>query len=364
MTGDIQNQRQPLRLIIWGTGLVGKAVLRNVIHNPFYTVVAVIVSSNEKHGKDVGDIVGIERTGVIATTDVDSALKTPADALAYFGPSALYADVNMANLTRALRAGLNVVDTSMGALENPERAPKELVEQIENACTEGDSSFFSGGIDPGFGNDLMPITLLGVCAKVERVRTIEFIDAGTYPDQQSLIQMGLTSSPDSDCVLDMPGIMTAVWGGPLYMIADVLGVDVERTIENYQRWFTPNAVEYSQGSVAAGHCAAHQIQLQGIVDGQPKIIIDHFHRLFPDAAPEWQRPETHHVHANRIEIDGSPRIRQETVLENSETGDGNEGTCLATGMRAINAIPALCAARPGLLSTLDLPVIGGLGAMH
>ena len=358
------DNNKPYRVIVWGTGLVGKAVLRDLISNPCYEIVGVIVSAPEKDGKDIGDIVGMPPTGLFATTNVADTLKKPADALAYFGPSALYADINMANLTLALRSGLNVVDTSMGVFENPSRAPQELLEQINAACAEGQSSFFSGGIDPGFGNDLMPLTLLGVCARVSRVRTIEFIDAGTYPDQESLIQMGLTSMPDADCVLDIPGIMTAVWGGPLYMIAEALGVEVEATVENYRRWFTPTAVDYALGTVPKGGCAAHQIELQGIVDGEPKIIIDHFHRLYSGSAPDWQRPETHAVHANRIEIDGSPRIRQETVLENAATGDGNEGTCLATGMRAINAIPAVCDAEPGILSTLSLPIIGGRGAMH
>jgi 4-hydroxy-tetrahydrodipicolinate reductase len=70
------------------------------------------------------------------------------------------------------------------------------------------------------------------------------------------------------------------------------------------------------------------------------------------------------VHANRIEIEGQPNVVQETVLSDPATGDGNLGGCLATGMRAFNAIPAVCAALPGILSTLDLPLIAGPGGMH
>ena len=352
------------KVIVWGTGLVGKAVLRHLLAHPLYEVVGVIVSSEEKNQRDIGELLDISPTGIIASTDSDSILALEADVVAYFGPSAIYADINMANLTAALRAGKHVVETSMGVFENPSRAPAELIEQIDAACAVHGKSFFSGGIDPGFANDLFPMTLLGVCAQVDKIRTIEFIDAGTYPDQESLIQMGLKSTPDQDAVLAIPGIMSAVWGGPLYMMADALGVEIEETRELYDRWFATEAVDYPLGRVELGQCAAHRVQLQGIVDGEPKIIIDHYHRLFPDAAPQWQRPETHHVHANRIEIDGSPRIRQETVLENAATGDGNEGTCLATGMRAINAIPAVCAAPQGILSTIDLPLIAGKGAMH
>ncbi len=86
--------------------------------------------------------------------------------------------------------------------------------------------------------------------------------------------------------------------------------------------------------------------------------------MYPEAAPDWPRPQLDPVHANRIEIDGSPRIRQETVLCDERTGDGNAGGCLATGMRVVNASPAVCAAEPGILSSLDLPLIPGRGGLR
>lgn len=357
------------KVIVWGTGLVGKAVLRSLIHHPLYEIAGVIVSSEEKHGKDIGEIIAdsqdaVVKTGIIASCNSEEVLQSDADVVAYFGPSALHADINIANITAALKAGKNVVDTTMGVFENPRLVPAELRETVEQACAVHGKTFFSGGIDPGFGNDLFPMTLLGVCAQVESVRTIEFIDAGTYPDQESLIAMGLKSRKEDDCVMDIPGIMTSVWGGPLYMIAEALGVEVEETREVYQRWFAEEAVEYAMGRVEVGECAAHRVELQGFVGGEPKIVIDHYHRLFPDAAPEWQRPQMNYVHANRIEIDGSPTIRQETVLEDPISSDGNKGGCLATGMRAINAIPAVCGSSEPILSTLDLPLIAGRGSMH
>ena len=352
------------KVIIWGTGLVGKSVLRELLTHPEYEVVGVIVSAPEKDGKDVGDLLDLPKTGIIASRDSEQILLMQADVVAYFGPSALYADINMKNITAALSAGKHVVDTSMGIFENPRMAPQVLMDQLETARAVHDKSFFSAGIDPGFGNDLFPMTLLGVCAQVNSVRTIEFIDAGTYPDQESLIQMGLKSTRDQQSILTMEGIMTSIWGGPLHMIAEAVGVEIEHIVEHYDRWFSPKAVRYSLGEVAADECAAHQIQLQGIVDGKPKIIIDHIHRLYPDAAPNWQRPTMDYVHANRIEIDGRPMVKQETVFEDAISKDGNEGTCLATGMRAINAIPAIVAGKSGILSTKDLPLISGRGVIH
>ena len=62
------------------------------------------------------------------------------------------------------------------------------------------------------------------------------------------------------------------------------------------------------------------------------------------------------------EILGAPRTG--IIATRDDTGDGNAGGCLATGMRAINTTPALCAAPPGIVSTLDLPLIPGKGGMR
>jgi len=351
------------RVIVWGTGFVGMSVLRNLITHPAYDVVGVLVQDPAKEGRDIAELVDLPAVGIAASRDSEAVLDRGADALCYFGPSALHMETNLTNLTAALRRGINVVETTVGALQNPRRAPQVIRETIEAACQEGGSSFFSGGIDPGFGNDLLPLTLLGLCGRVDRVHTTEFLDAGTYPDQESLAAMGLCSPLADEALLDSPGLMTSIWGGPLYMIAEALGVEIEETVEHYDRWATPNAIDFAMGRVEAGHAAAHRIKLSGVVAGEERIVIDHIHRVVPDVAPDWPRPASDPAHANRVEITGSPNIAQETVLADEFTGDGNAGGCLSTGMRAVNAIPFVCSAAPGIVSTLDLPMIAGRGGM-
>lgn len=351
------------RVILWGTGFVGGSVLRILLNHPAYDVVGVLVNDPDKEGRDVGELVGLAPVGLRASRDPDEVLARPADAVAYFGPSALHAETNLANLQAALRAGKNVVETTMGAFQNPKRVAPEIRAPIEDACQIGGTSFFSGGIDPGFGNDLFPLTVLGVCGRVDSVRTTEFLDAGTYPDQASLQALGLHGSLDEPPLLDAPGLMTSIWGGPLYMIAEALGVDVEDTREVYRRWAAPEPIDFRFGRVEKGCAAAQRIELQGIVRGEPRILIDHVHRVVPSAAPDWPRPASHPAHATRIEVCGNPNVVQETVFAEEHSGDGNAGGCLATGMRAVNAIPAVCAAEPGILSTLDLPLLAGRGGM-
>ena len=95
----------PYRVILWGTGFVGSAVLRELLAHPEYEVVAVVVNDEAKEGKDVGALSGGADAGVLATRDRDAALALDADAVAYFGPSAMYAETNMQNLCAGAARG-------------------------------------------------------------------------------------------------------------------------------------------------------------------------------------------------------------------------------------------------------------------
>lgn len=351
------------RVIVWGTGFVGNAVLRVLLAHPAYAVVGAIVNDPAKDGQDIGELVGGEPVGIRANRDAEAVLATPADAVAYFGPSPIHGAATVDQLCAALRAGKDVVDTSLGALQDPALAPDALRDPIEAACADGGTSLFSTGIDPGFSNDLFPLTLLGVCGRVDSIRTTEFLDAGTYPDQRSLQMLGLGSKVDEPALLQNAGLMTGIWGSPMRRISEALGVEIEETREVYARWPAPEAIDYPLGRIEKGCAAATRMELQGIVRGEPRIIIDHVHRVVPDVAPDWPRPSSDPAHANRIEVKGSPNVVQETVFSDEHTGDGNAGGCLATGLRAVHAIPAVCAAAPGILTLRDLPLVSGRGGM-
>ena len=56
------------------------------------------------------------------------------------------------DLAQILRAGINVVSSSMVMLVYPECDIAEFIEPIRAACDEGKVSFLTTGIDPGFAN--------------------------------------------------------------------------------------------------------------------------------------------------------------------------------------------------------------------
>ena len=107
-----------------------------------------------------------------------------------------------------------------------------------------------------------------------------------------------------------------------------------------------------------------RFEIRGFVGGEPRIIVEHCNRITNRAAPHWPRAKLEENDAYRVTVEGSPNIVQETTFRGARDDDPNAGSCLATGMRAIHAIPAVCAAPPGLLSALDLPLLPGRNNMH
>jgi len=353
----------PHRVIVWGTGVVGKLVIRELLSHPEFELAGVIVHDPAKDGVDAGELAGAEPAGLCATTDVAAALDVDADAVAYFGPTAEYTEQNIENMSRALYSGKHVVSTSMTPLVYPPPCPPELTTVLERACVESGKACYTTGIDPGFANDLFPMTLMGVCGRVDSVRVQELLDYATYAGDYGM-PMGLGVAMDKQAILEIPEILIFAWGHTIPMIADAVDVRLDRIDTVYEKWATPEPIEYRYGTVETGHCAAVRFEIRGWVDDEPKIVIEHVNRITNAAAPDWPRATSVDNDAYRVIIKGSPDVTQETAFRHGPDADPIAGGCLATGMRAINAIPYLGSLEPRLISTLDLPLIPGRGTMR
>ena len=350
------------RVIQWGTGFVGKLALRATLEHPDLELVGLVVHSEDKVGRDAGEMVGLAPVGVIATDDVNQAEKIDADAVSYFANADLRPVEAVRDMARMLAAGKNVVSTSVVALVYPKSAPARLADALESACQEGGTACFTTGIDPGFCNDLIPMTLMGLCSRVDSVRVQEILDYSTYFNPETLFNvMGFGQPLDSTPLLLTPGALSLAWGSVIHMMADGLDVELDEIREVHERLPASRTLRLDVGTIEEGTCAALRFELQGIVSGEPKIVVEHVTRMHQDVAPDWPRSEK--GDAYRIIIEGDPSISSEFAFR-GEDGDHNSGGCLATAMRALNAIPAVCAADPGLVTPFDLPLIAGRHTMR
>ena len=82
---------------------------------------------------------------------------------------------------------------------------------ITEACEEGGASCFTTGIDPGFANDLFPMTLMGLCSEVRKVRASELLDYTNYEGDYEN-EMGIGRRRNSRPLLENPDMLIFAWG--------------------------------------------------------------------------------------------------------------------------------------------------------
>ena len=348
------------RIIVWGTGNVGRLGLHTVIARPDLELVGVVVSSPEKVGVDAGELLGLEPVGVACTDDVAPLLEA-ADVCAYFATADIRPNEAADDIARCLSAGLDVVSTSIVPLIYPPAADQRMVAMLEAACQEGGTSCFTNGVDPGWANDLLPLVLAGTCERIDTIRMMEVVNYATYDAASVLFDtMGFGKPLDETPLLLLPGILTHAWGPVVRVVAAGLGVELDGIEEWHERVPADRDIEVDAGTVAEGTAGALRFEVRGMIDGQPRIVLEHVTRLADEQMPEWPQPVGSGCY--RVVIEGNPSMTVD-VAAHGEDGDHNTGNLVTTVGRVLNAIPDVQAAPPGLLSVLDLPLQTGRGTM-
>ena len=351
------------RVIQWSTGNVGRYALRGIINHPDLELAGVWVHSEKKAGMDAGELAGVGPTGVKATNNVEELLALDADVVSYNATGDLRPVEAIDDIVRILGSGKNVVATSLVPLVYPPSAPAEMRDPIEKACLDNGVSCFTSGIDPGVANDLLPLVLTGLAERIDNVRVQEILNYATYDQPEVLFHtMGFAQPMDHTPILLIPGVLALAWGCVVNVIAAGLGVTLDEVREQViEKIPAPETFEVPSGTVEKGTVAGLRFEIQGIVGGRPRIIVEHITRLRDDIAPHWPAPPGKGGY--RVRIEGSPTLTCTLELEGDD-GDENSGGLIVTAMRLLNAIPAVVEAPPGLLSALDLPLIAGKGLMR
>ncbi|MFE5477499.1 MULTISPECIES: NAD(P)H-dependent amine dehydrogenase family protein [unclassified Nocardia] len=350
--------------IVWGTGNVGRAAIRAVAAHPALVLTGVLVHNPDKVGRDAGTLAGLDtELGVAAVDDIDALLATGPQAVVYAASGDIRPDDALADIVRAIRAGAVVVTPALYALYDPRNAPAEMREPVLEAIAAGGGSLFVSGVDPGWGNDVLPLLISGLAATIDVVRCQEIFDYSTYDQPDSVRYLvGMGQPMDYQPPMLMASVPTMVWGGQIRLMARALGVELDEIRETVDRRALDATVQTTQmGAFDAGTQGAVRFEVQGIVDGQARIVIEHVTRIHPSCAPDWPTPPDGDG-AHRVIIEGSPRI--EVSVEATDEG-GNRaagGNATAVG-RLVNAIDWLVEAPPGLYDALDVPLRAAVGKL-
>lgn len=337
------------RVVQWTTGNVGKSSLQSIVANPQFELVGCYAWSPDKAGRDAGELAGIEPTGVVATNDIDALLALKPDCVVY---NPMWIDVD--ELVRILSAGVNVVTTASFITGHNLGDGRDRLDQ---ACRRGGSSMFGSGVSPGFA-ELLAIVSAMVCNRVDKVTVNEAADTTFYDSPDTERPVGFGQPIDHPELAQMAEKGTAIFGEAVRLVADALGIELDeiRCVPEFAQ--TTADLEMASWTIAAGCVAGVYISWQGIVAGRSVIDLNVRWRKGQTLDPDWKIDQDGWV----IQIDGQPTV---TTRVGFLPPPYFEATTLAefmalghimTAMPAINAIPAVVAAAPGIVTYADLPL--------
>ena len=351
------------RVVQWSTGHVGKHAIVGIDARPDLELVGVFVTNPDKVGKDAGELAGLGKIlGVAATSDIDALLALKPDCIVHTAMADDRLLEAIEDLKRFLAAGVNVVSSSPVFLQYPYGVvPEEMHGPIEEAAQKGGVSLFVNGIDPGFGNDWLPLVLTSISERIDELRCMEILDYATY-DQKMILEdvMGFCKPMDEVPMLLQPGVLSLAWGSVVRQLAAGLGVELDSVEEWYERYAAPESFDIPTGTVEKGTVAGLHFEVRGIINGKPRIVLEHVTRLRPDMAPDWPQPTGQGGY--RVVVTGEPIYTLDMQMMGTD-GDHNTAGLKATAMRLVNAIPAVVDARPGLITSLDLPLVTAKGLL-
>jgi 2,4-diaminopentanoate dehydrogenase len=349
---------RPIRVIQWATGGVGRAAIEGVLSHPDLELVGCWVHSADKHGKDVGEILGSDPVGVAATTSIEEILALDADCVVY---SPLVP--NDAEVAALLRSGKSVVTPVGWIYPDPAK-----VEAIEAACHEGGSTLHGTGIHPGGITERFPLMISAVSARITHVRAEEFSDIRTYgaPDVIRHV-MAFGGTPEEALASPMAALLGGGFRSSVRMVVAEMGFDADPRIETVQEVAVATApIDSPIGVIEPGLVAARRFHWRALVDGVPVVtatvnwLMGEEH-LDPDWSfgPEGERFE--------VEVTGDPSVKltfKGLQPETIEAGLVRNPGIVSTANHCVSAIPYVVAAEPGIKTYLDLPLIAGRAAPH
>jgi len=353
------------RVVVWGTGNVGRPAIRAIAAHRDLELAGVVVSNPAKVGRDAGALAGIAPLGVRATDDASIALAGDVDAVVYAATADTRPAEALADLERCLRAGRNVVSTAFYPLLHPRSAPRALLDVIEPACAAGDASVFVSGIDPGWALDILPALVSGVGAGITEIRAQELFNYALY-DQPSVVRevIGFGKPMDQLPLMLHDFSLQMVWAPMLRVLADFLALELDAVVTHVERRPLERDVDVpGMGRFERGTQGAFRFEVRGMVGDRAPLVVEHVTRIDDGCAPEWPHP-TSPGGEHRVLLRGHPNLVV-TVhgTEDGEPGAAGGGNASAAN-RIVNAIPAVCAAPAGPLGPLDLPAITGAAQLR
>jgi 4-hydroxy-tetrahydrodipicolinate reductase len=328
-------QAPAYRVIQYGVGAIGVEVARVLAGRPDVEMVAAIDSDPGKAGQDLGRVAGLGTDlGITVTTDTEAALALPADLVVHTTGS--YLEEVAPQLLAAVDAGKNVLSTCEELAYPWDRHP-DLSRRIDARAKAAGVTVVGTGVNPGFVMDTLALALSAACQSLSRLEIRRVVDVSRRRIQlQRKVGVGITSEEFEERKA------TGRFGHVGLM-------ESARLVAHALAWQVDDWQEVLEPVVCADPRQAGKIRLErGQVAGIHQVVSGRSNsrevlRLELEMSAGVAQPR------DEVVIEGQPPVHM--VIEGGIHGD------LATAAIVANAIPAVVAARPGLLTMADLPLL-------
>lgn len=333
-----------LRVVQWGLGAMGSGMARLVVDKPGLALVGAIDRRPELVGRDLGDVLGLSSPlGVAVTADPGDILDPDKVDVVLIATTSWVAE-QLADLETILDAGINCVSIAE-EMAYPRAQHPELADRLDALAKARGVTVLGTGVNPGLVLDLLVVTLTGGCHRVDRIEAQRVNDLSPYGATVMSTQ-GVGTSPQAFAAGVAQGTIVGHVGFPesIMMISDALGLGVDRIEQTREaiistvRRQTPHVV-VEPGMVAG--CSHTGVGYRGDTE---VVRLVHPQQVLPELEGQ--------ATGDYITIHGTPTI---SMAISPEYAGG-----LATIGIAVNMLPHVVAAAPGLVSMVDLPAPAAL----
>jgi hypothetical protein len=347
-----------LRVIQWATGGVGRAAIEGICAHPDLLLVGCWVHSEDKNGRDVGELCSLGKLGVAATNDIEALIAMDADCVLY---SPIMADPAL--VIRLLESGKNVVTPL-----NWFYPAKDSVSALEDACRVGNSTLHGTGIHPGGITERFPLMVSALSSAITHVRAEEFSDIRTYGAPTVISDIMLFGkTPEAASASPMVNFLGQGFTQSMNMVAAELGFAIDnQPTTRHEVAVATRPIPSPIGEIQPGMVAAQRFTWQHTVSGEPVITVRvNWFMGQKDLEPAWNfGPEGERF---EVEITGDPSSfvtfhgwHPESIAAGLIRNPG----IVATANHCVSAIPYVTKDTAGIRTYLDLPLIAGRAAPH
>src|SRR5258708_168149 len=331
----MSTRKGPIRVLHYGLGPIGAAVVKQVADRRGFRVVGAGGIDPAKDGRDLGEVAGGGRAlRVKVSGDAKKTIKATKPDIVVLCPLSSRKKV-LPQIEEILKLKVPIVSTTE-ELAYPMGANMKYARAIHAMAKKAKVAVLGTGVNPGFTMDALPITLTGVCERVDSIRVDRVQDARVrrLPFQQK-IGAGLTREQFQKKV-DDSSVRHVGLAESVSMIADAMGWKLDRITDEIRPKMATETVSSEYLAVDAGYVCGIVQDGVGYRSGQPVITL---HMEAYLGAPES---------FDAVEISGSPRIR-------SKVAGGIHGD-VATASITVNSIPKILQVAPGLHTMRDMPI--------